>query len=119
MNLRKCLPVLRTRSYPLQDPKCRPCRGFLFERKRTEHGEISFAFARIGNYIDFGAMNQVDGSTFMDLLSSAGASEADLPVLESFIRECRSANRFLLIADNCGEIVLDKLFLEQVKKHMP
>ena len=79
----------------------------------------SFAFARIGNYIDFGAMNQVDGSTFMDLLSSAGASEADLPVLESFIRECRSANRFLLIADNCGEIVLDKLFLEQVKKHFP
>ena len=35
------------------------------------------------------------------------------------IRECGSANRFLLIADNCGEIVLDKLFLEQVKKQFP
>ena len=79
----------------------------------------SFAYARIGNYIDFGAMNQVDSNTFMDLLSSARVSEPDLPVLESLIRECGSANRFLLIADNCGEIVLDKLFLEQVKKQFP
>ena len=79
----------------------------------------SFAYARIGNYIDFGAMNQVDSNTFIDLLSSARVSEPDLPVLESLIRECGSANRFLLIADNCGEIVLDKLFLEQVKKQFP
>ncbi len=79
----------------------------------------SFAYARIGNYIDFGAMNQVDSNTFMDLLSSARVSEPDLPVLESLIRECGSANRFLLIADNCGEIVLDKLFLEQVRKQFP
>ena len=79
----------------------------------------SFAYARIGNYIDFGAMNQVDSNTFMDLLSSTRVSEPDLPVLESLIRECGSANRFLLIADNCGEIVLDKLFLEQVKKQFP
>ena len=79
----------------------------------------SFAYARIGNYIDFGAMNQVDSNTFMDLLSSARVCERDLPVLESLIRECGSANRFLLIADNCGEIVLDKLFLEQVRKQFP
>ena len=79
----------------------------------------SFAYARIGNYIDFGAMNQVDSNTFMDLLSSTRVSEPDLPVLESLIRECGSANRFLLIADNCGEIVLDKLFLEQVRKQFP
>lgn len=79
----------------------------------------SFAFARIGNYIDFGAMNQVDSNAFLELLSSAGVTDADDQVFESFVRECRSANRFLLIADNCGEIVLDKLFLEQVKKCFP
>lgn len=79
----------------------------------------SFAFARIGNYIDFGAMNQVDSNAFLELLSSAGVTDADEQVFESFFRECRSANRFLLIADNCGEIVLDKLFLEQVKKCFP
>lgn len=79
----------------------------------------SFAFARIGNYIDFGAMNQVDSNAFLELLSSAGVTDADDQVFESFFRECRSANRFLLIADNCGEIVLDKLFLEQVKKCFP
>ena len=79
----------------------------------------SFAYARIGNYIDFGAMNQVDSGTFLNLLNSARLCETDMPVLESFIRTCRSADRFLLIADNCGEIVLDKLFLEQLKKLFP
>ena len=35
------------------------------------------------------------------------------------IRQCAEAEHFLLIADNCGEIVLDKLFLEQLKKRFP
>ena len=39
--------------------------------------------------------------------------------MESFLRQCAKAKRFLLIADNCGEIVLDKLFIEQLKKKFP
>ncbi len=79
----------------------------------------SLAFARTGNYIDFGAMNNVDRDTFLALLDGAGLEARDMPVYRSFVRRCASARRFLLIADNCGEIVLDKLFLEQLHRAFP
>ena len=76
-------------------------------------------YARIGNYIDFGAMNHVDEETFLGLFDNPGFSEHDRLVLDSFLLQCAAARRFLLIADNCGEIVLDRLFLEQLKKRFP
>ena len=79
----------------------------------------SIAYARIGNYIDFGAMNQIDGDTFLALLGDAGLHGRDLQTYEAFLLQCRNASRFLLIADNCGEIVLDKLFLEQLHTAFP
>ncbi len=79
----------------------------------------SIAFARTGNYIDFGAMNHVDKSTFLALLDHSRLTERDLPAYEAFAGACRSAKRFLLIADNCGEIVFDRLFLEQLQGRYP
>ena len=37
----------------------------------------------------------------------------------ALIRQCETARSFLLLADNCGEIVLDKLFIEQLLKRFP
>ena len=79
----------------------------------------ALAYARIGNYIDFGAMNNVDRDTFLSLLASAALQPRDRAAYASFLRRCGQARRFLLIADNCGEIVLDKLFLEQLSKAFP
>lgn len=79
----------------------------------------AFLYARVGNYIDFGAMNSVDEKTFIALLDDVRLSDDDEKTYESFIRQCESAERFLLITDNCGEIVLDKLFLEQLKVRFP
>ncbi len=79
----------------------------------------SLIYARIGNYIDFGAMNSVDEDTFLSLFDGASPNEHDKKAIESFINQCSKAKRFLLITDNCGEVVLDKLFLEQMKKAFP
>jgi len=79
----------------------------------------SFMYARIGNYIDFGAMNHVDKDTFLSLFDDAKINEKDRVTLESFISQCETAKSFLLLSDNCGEIVLDKLFVEQLKKKFP
>ena len=92
------------------------------------HREISSAedplakaliMARIGNYIDFGAMNSIDSGEFLELFRSTEMREADRMTYEAFLRECTDAKTFLLICDNCGEIVLDKLMLEQLKKRFP
>ena len=80
----------------------------------------SLIVARIGNYIDFGAMNHVDPNEFLSLFSDIEMTDDDdVLTYESFLHECMLAKRFLLITDNCGEIVLDKLMLEQLKKRFP
>ena len=92
-------------------------------RNRIEASENPLAqaliFARAGNYIDFGAMNEVDEETFLSFFEEEKLQDKESKVLESFLDQCGKARSFLLIADNCGEIVLDKLFLEQRKKSCP
>ncbi len=91
----------------------------LKEKINSSNNPVSTAFmyARIGNYIDFGAMNNVDKDAFLSLFDKAEISKKDKGTLDSFIKQCSSAKNFLLLADNCGEIVLDKLFIEQLKNH--
>ena len=75
--------------------------------------------ARIGNYIDFGAMNHVDPEEFLSLFRDSDMREDDRKTYASFLAECEKAERFLLVCDNCGEIVLDRLMIEQLKKRFP
>lgn len=92
-------------------------------RQRIETAEdplaASILFARIGNYIDFGTLQDVDTETFLGLFEDPRMGEADRWTYLSFLEECSKAKSFLLIADNCGEIVLDKLFLEQLARRFP
>ena len=81
--------------------------------------ETALALSRSANYIDYGAMNHVDEDTCLDLLEGAALRTEEREVFRHLMAECSDAKRFLLIADNCGEIVLDKLFLEQLIKRFP
>ncbi len=92
-------------------------------RKKIESSEDplfkALVFARIGNYIDFGAMNNVDENTFLALFDDPKMRSEDDEDIRSLFAQCETAKKFLLVADNCGEIVLDKLFLEQLVKRFP
>ena len=92
-------------------------------RQRIEASEdplkTALGYARAGNYIDFGAMNVVEDDVFLKLLDQAELKGRDLDVMKSFVRQCETAKSFLLVADNCGEIVLDRLFIEQLRKRFP
>ena len=79
----------------------------------------SIIMARSGNYIDFAALDSVDKETFIGLFDNTKMSETEMEVYDSFCRQCSKAKSFLLLTDNCGEIVLDKLMLEQLKKRFP
>lgn len=91
------------------------------ERIETSDDPVTTAllYSRIGNYIDFGAMNNVSEVAFLSLLDSVRLNERDREVVASFKEQCRNAGNFLLISDNCGEIVLDRLLLEQLHKSFP
>ncbi len=81
--------------------------------------ETAIIYARIGNYIDFGAMNHVEQSELLRLLEEESQVRLDTTFYKAFCEECGGAKRFLLLSDNCGEIVLDKLFVRQLKKRFP
>jgi len=81
--------------------------------------QTAFLLARIGNYVDFGAMNQVEEEVFLKMFDNVTPGASEEETLEAFFKKCSQASKFLLLADNCGEIVLDRLFLEQLKKHFP
>jgi len=81
--------------------------------------KTALLYSRVGNYIDFGAMNHVDKDTFLSLFDQDSLTEADCAVYQSLLEKCRQGQSFLLLCDNCGEIVLDKLFIRQLKKRFP
>ena len=64
-------------------------------------------------------MDHGDEETFLSLFQNGEVRVQDRAAMASMTRQCAEAEHFLLIADNCGEIVLDKLFLEQLKKRFP
>lgn len=79
----------------------------------------SVVYARVGNYIDFGAMQYVEKETFLKLFKEEKKNGLDQKVYEAFLNDCENGKNFLLLADNCGEIVLDKLFLRELKRRFP
>lgn len=79
----------------------------------------SLFMARAGNYVDFASVKNLSGEELLNLLSNYSVSDADEEGYRLFLEDCSRAARFLLIADNCGEIVLDKLMLLQLKKRFP
>lgn len=92
-------------------------------RKRIESADDplleSILLARLGNYIDFGAMNNVDQDTFLSLFDNVSASENDLKTYSQFLSDLEQAETFCLIADNCGEIVLDRMMCDEIAKRFP
>lgn len=79
----------------------------------------SILLARTGNYIDFGALNSVDEKTFLSLFENTEASEEDLETYQKFLLDCEEADTFCLIADNCGEIVLDRMMCSRLQQCFP
>ncbi|MCR4675514.1 MAG: ARMT1-like domain-containing protein [Lachnospiraceae bacterium] len=93
----------------------------LREKIQTSKDPLATAIvmSRIGNYIDFGAMNTVEEDTFIDLFKETAMREDELKTYESFCKHCSEGKKFLLFTDNCGEVVLDKLMLEELEKKFP
>jgi len=71
--------------------------------------DMAMRLAIAGNVIDFGPQHQLD---VMDTIQRV--VHADLAIDDSLQlrRDLRDASTVLYVGDNCGEIVIDKLFIE-------
>lgn len=69
-----------------------------------------------GNVIDFGPF-----STDMDIISKIDETlKGDLTIddSEEFLNDLKNSKKVLYICDNAGEIVFDKLLIEEIKKYV-
>lgn len=92
-------------------------------RKEIDTSADSFKtallYAMVGNYIDFGAMDTVNEKKLNKMLSAVEDKEVNKVEVENLRQEIIVAKKLVYLTDNCGEIVLDKLFIEQIKKLNP
>lgn len=80
--------------------------------------QTALKIAAAGNIIDFGAKNHVD----LDIEKELGSIDQrgfGIYHYDEFYKRLSSASVLLYICDNSGEIVLDKIFIEEIKKAFP
>ena len=76
-------------------------------------------YSMTGNYIDFGAMAKVDEEKFEELLSGAKEIVFDESQYLQLRQDLSAAKRFVLLTDNCGEVVFDLILVKILKKLYP
>ena len=93
---------------------------FLQKIQRAEDPvRTALVFAQTANYIDFGTGNTIEKEQLLALFEKADPDSIDENEYIQFTKEMDSARRMVLLADNCGEIVLDKLLLLTLKERWP
>lgn len=71
------------------------------------------------NYIDFSAVDDVNENTLEELLAKASGQDIQEDEYSRFRKDLENAHSLVYLTDNCGEIVIDKLFIKQIKKDFP
>lgn len=90
--------------------------GFYEEFKNRVHTagdpfDMAMRLAIAGNVIDFGPQHQLDIMETIDRVVKTQLAIDNSPRLR---RDLEKASTVLYVGDNCGEIVLDKLFIETI-----
>ena len=81
--------------------------------------KLAIQYAMTGNYIDFGAMNNVDEEELQKLLDSSSNNHVDEQEYAALRADLEKAKKVVYLTDNCGEIVMDKLLIEEILKFNP
>ncbi len=81
--------------------------------------KTALKFALLGNYIDFGALDSIDENKLLEIPNNADNQQVDETEYKKLLNELENAENLVYLTDNCGEIVLDKLFIEKIKAAYP
>lgn len=83
------------------------------------HLKMAIQYAMVGNYIDFGALENVNERELKEKLDEAVNIQIDSLMLETFCEDILHAKRLVYFTDNCGEIVTDKLLISALREINP
>lgn len=85
----------------------------------TEPLKECIKYVCAANYIDFSAVEHVNEDTLEELLENAVGQTVPEEEYQIFRTDLKNARTLVYLTDNCGEIVLDKLFIKQIKETFP
>lgn len=76
-------------------------------------------YVSAGNYIDFSAVDNVNEHTLDELLQKV--NEENISEIEyfNFKRDLEQSKKLVYLTDNCGEILLDKIFIKCIENKYP
>lgn len=88
-------------------------------RTHNDPVEAALCFARTGNYIDYSAVKDVSREKLLELFEEQEKDGLDQTEYAYFRQELTHASTLVYLADNCGEIVLDKIAIRILKEQFP
>ncbi len=90
---------------------------FLAEVKSAADSlEMAIRLAIAANIIDFGVQQNLDDETVVRVLEQATTIPLNRQVIEAFRQGVEQAETILYLGDNAGEIVCDRLLIEQLPR---
>ncbi len=81
--------------------------------------KTALKIAITGNLIDFSAKHQFDQELLLEKINSILNSSLAVDHSNSLKNNLKTAKTLLYLGDNCGEIVLDKIFINQIQAMFP
>lgn len=81
--------------------------------------ETCIKYVCAANYIDFSAVDDVNEQKLGELLSKAVSQDISKEEYLKFQKDLQAARKLVYLTDNCGEIVLDKIFVRQIQEKFP
>lgn len=81
--------------------------------------KMAIQFAQTGNYIDYGALDEVKDDLLEVLLNKCSEKPLNENEYTYFKEDLTKAKNLLYITDNCGEVVLDKYLIEEIQRQYP
>ncbi len=85
----------------------------------NDHIQSALKYSMMGNYIDFGAVENVDEKKLFEHINSAEDIYVNQEEIKNLKNDLKDAKNLVFITDNCGEIVTDKIFIEYIIKEYP
>lgn len=81
--------------------------------------QLALRYAAAGNLIDFGAKNEFTRDDVTELLDKVPSIEFAVDDSADLTERVRRAKSVMYLGDNCGEIVLDKVLIGEIRRENP
>ncbi len=88
-------------------------------RKRQDKLSSALCYARTANYIDLASVKDISKEKLLALFEAQEKDGLDQKEWNNLRGDLESASRLVYLADNCGEIVLDKIAVKIIQEEYP